>query len=128
MDHAVPGIRVEYRQNSTIVMLMEEKILQEVDIQVLENSIMPLIEESGKIKLVMDFCNVRFLTSSALGLLIRISKKVYESEGSLKLCSIDPKIFEVFRITRLDKVFDIYDELDQAVDSFESQTDAECGK
>lgn len=43
------------------------------------------------------------------------SKKVYESDGSLRLCCIEPKIMKVFKITRLDKVFDIYATQEKAI-------------
>jgi anti-sigma B factor antagonist len=50
-------------------------------------------------------------------LLIRLSKKVYERKGQLKLCGINAKIFEIFKITRLDRVFDICRDVDEAVGS-----------
>ncbi len=119
MNQAEPKISIEYKGNVTIAILTEEKILQEVDIQDLENSIMALIEQVSGINLIINFCNIKFLTSSALGLLIRVIKKMHETGGKLKLCSIDPKILEVFTITRLDKVFEIYDSQAEAVESFE---------
>ncbi len=114
MDQVQPKIAVEYDKNATIVTLTDERILDESEVQALANSLMPLVEEADGINLVIDFGNVKFLTSAVLGLLIRVSKKVYESGGQLKLCSINPKIFEIFRITRLDRVFDIYEDRLQA--------------
>ena len=114
MDQVQPKIAVEYDKNATIVTLTDERILDESEVQALSNSLMPLVEEADGINLVIDFGNVKFLTSAVLGLLIRVSKKVYESGGQLKLCSIRPKIFEIFRITRLDRVFDIYADRDEA--------------
>ncbi len=119
MNQAEPKIRIEYEGKVTIAILTEEKILQEVDIQGLENSIMALIEEISGINLIINLCNIKFLTSSALGLLIHVLKKMHETGGKLKLCSIDPKILEVFTITRLDKVFEIYDSQAAALESFE---------
>jgi len=118
MEQASPKICVVYAKNAVIAILQEAKILQEEDIQALESSIIPLIDQTGRINLVINFCNVKFLTSSALGLLIRINKKVYESQGQLKLCAINPNILEIFRITRLDEIFDICDNQDEAVQSF----------
>jgi len=117
MDQVQPKIAVEYDKNATIVTLMDERILDESEVQALANSLMPLVEETNAINLVIDFGNVKFLTSAVLGLLIRVSKKVYESGGQLKLCSINPKIFEIFKITRLDRVFDIYEDRSEATDS-----------
>ena len=118
MVNAHPKIAVEYAGKATIATLTDEKILEEADIQALESSIMPVIEQSKDIALVMNFLKVKFLSSAVLGLLIRVSKKVYESNGQLKLCSINPKIYEIFKITRLDKVFDISENLDKALQSF----------
>jgi anti-sigma B factor antagonist len=52
-----------------------------------------------------------------LGLLIRISKRVVEHNGTLKLCNINPKIYEVFKITQLTKVFEIHKDVKSAVAS-----------
>jgi anti-sigma B factor antagonist len=113
-----PRISVEYAENATIVTFTDEKILEEKDVQALQESIMSVIESaSGGINLILDFRNVRFLSSAVLGLLIRISKKVYEHDGQLKLCSINPKIYKVFKITRLTKIFDIYQDIESAIES-----------
>lgn len=111
-------INVRYVDDATVVTFTEEKILQEEDIRKLQESIISLVEQAAKIHLVLDFRNVRFLSSAVLGMLIRISKKVYESEGSLSLCNIDPKIYQVFKITRLNKIFNIYKDLDSALEVF----------
>ncbi len=113
-----PRISVEYSDNAAIITFTDEKILEDKDVQALQESIMSVIEStSGDIKLILDFRNVRFLSSAVLGLLIRISKKVYEHDGQLKLCSIDPKIYKIFKITRLTKIFDIYKDIESASES-----------
>ncbi len=112
-----PRISVEYVENATIVSFVDEKILEEMDIRALQETIMSVIESaSGGMNMVLDFGNVRFLSSAVLGLLIRISKRIYERDGRLKLCNINPKIYEVFKITRLTKTFDIYNDVDSALD------------
>lgn len=115
MDQVKPKISVDYTENAVVATLTDEKILEQADIEALEASIMPLVEQGGGMNLVISFADVKFLTSAVLGLLIRVSKKVYESDGQLKLCSIEPKILEIFKITRLDKVFDIYEDREQAL-------------
>ena len=118
-----PMISVEYSGNATVVRFTDEKILEEKDIKALQESIMPIVESaSGRINLILDFGNVRFLSSAVLGLLIRISKRIYECDGQLKLCNINPKIYEIFKITRLTKTFDIYGSIESAVEDL-SRTD-----
>jgi len=112
-----PQISVDYVNEITVVTFTAEKILDEADIQALGDSIFPLIDQVEGISLVLDFQNVRFLTSSMLGLLIRISKKVIETAGKLRLCCITDKILEIFQITRLDNVFAICADRKRAIKS-----------
>ncbi len=118
MDKISPKIVVEYKVFATVVTLTQEKILEDMEITAIEHSIMPLINDADTVKMIINFSNVKFLSSAVLGLLIRISKKIYEKQGQLRLCCIDPKILNVFKITRLDRVFEIYDTQDQAIASF----------
>ena len=115
MEPVKPRVSVEYAESATIVTFTDEKILEDRDIQALAESIMSVIEQAGRINLILDFCNVRFLSSAVLGLLIRVSKKVYERDGRLGLCNINPKIYEIFKITRLTKIFDIYRDIESAI-------------
>lgn len=119
MSNQAPKISVEYTEKATIALLTDEKILKEDDIKALENSLMPLVDQNPGINLIIDFSNVRFFSSAVLGLLIRVSKKIYESGGRLKLCSIDSKIYEIFKITRLDTIFEICDDRQKATRSLD---------
>ena len=111
-----PSISVEYAGNATIIGFTDDKILEEKDIQALRDSIMSIIEQAERINLILDFGNVRFLSSAVLGLLIQLSKRIYERDGQLMLCSINPKIYEIFKITRLTKTFDIYNDIESATE------------
>jgi anti-sigma B factor antagonist len=116
MAEIKPKISIEYADNATIVSFTDEKILEERDIKALQDSIMSIVEQAKRIKLILDFGNVRFLSSAVLGLLIRLSKRIYEQDGQLKLCNISPKIFEIFKITRLTSTFDIYKDVESAIE------------
>jgi anti-sigma B factor antagonist len=112
-----PRISVRYAGEATVVSFTDEKILEEKDINELQALLMSVIESAAsKINLILDFGNVRFLSSAVLGLLIRVSKRIYEQEGQLKLCNINPRIYEIFKITRLTKTFDIYTDVESAAE------------
>ena len=117
-----PRISVEFVGNATVIRFADEKILEEKDIKALQESIISVIEQAEQVNLVLDFGNVRFLSSAVLGLLIRISKRIYERDGQLRLCNISPKIYEIFKITRLTKSFDIHRDVESAVEDL-SQAD-----
>ena len=115
MEQAKAKISIEYIENATVVTFTEPRILEQSEIEALADSIIPLIEQTEELNLVIDFSKVQFCSSAVLGLLIRISKKVYQKNGSLGLCCISPTILEIFRITRLDTIFDIYGTQAQAI-------------
>ncbi len=114
-----PRISVEYKENATVITFADEKILEDSDIRALQQSIMSVIDQAGSINLVLDFQNVNFLSSAVLGLLIRISKKVHEQDGHLRLCNITPKIYEIFKITRLTEAFKVHKDRQSAIQSFD---------
>ena len=99
----------------TIVNLLDKKILDEAVIQDLGDDLFQLVDQHYKVKLALNFEKVEFLSSAALGKLITLNKKVQAENGTLKLCCISPQIYEVFRITKLNKLFDITDTVDQAL-------------
>ncbi len=111
-----PRISVDYTDKAVIIKFADEKILEDKDIAAVQEAIMSVVEQTQRINLVLDFSNVKFLSSAVLGFLIRVSKKVYERDGQLRLCNINPKIYEIFKITRLTKVFDIYPDMENAVE------------
>jgi anti-sigma B factor antagonist len=117
-----PRVSVEYGEKATIITFTDEKILEERDIIELQESLMGVIEQSEKISLILDFANVKFLSSAVLGLLIRVSKKIYEQDGQLRLCNISPRIYEIFKITRLTKIFDILPDRAAAASSFTNES------
>lgn len=118
MTEIKPRISIEYSGKAAIVHFTDEKILEEKDIEALQDSVNSIIEQAERINLILDFGNVRFLSSAILGLLIRISKRIYEHEGQLRLCNINPKIYEIFKITRLTKTFDIYNDIESAIENW----------
>ena len=60
-------------------------------------------------KLVLNFSNVEFLSSSALSKLITFDKKSDRNDAKLILTNIAPEIYQFFAITKLDTVFTIKD-------------------
>lgn len=101
-----------------IVEFSDRKILDELCIMEIQEELARLVDQSPGVKLVLSFKNVEHLSSAALGMLITLGKKVEESGGKLRLSDINPQIFEVFKITRLNKVFDIHPSIDKARESF----------
>src|SRR5690606_6829716 len=109
---------IEQIGDVTVARFVDKKILDENNIQIIGNQLFGLVEEDGRKKIVLDFTNVEYLSSAALGKLITLDKKVKTAAGKLRLCAIRPEIYEVFEITRLNKIFDIRKTQDEALEGF----------
>jgi anti-sigma B factor antagonist len=102
----------------TVVRFVDRKILDEATIQELGQELFNLVEEENRSKLLLNFTSVEFLSSAALGKLITLDKKVKAHGGKLKLANIRPEIYEVFAITKLNKLFDIKEDEADALAAF----------
>jgi anti-sigma B factor antagonist len=102
----------------TVARFIDKKILDETNIQIIGNQLFGLVDEDRREKIVLDFSSVEYLSSAALGKLITLDKKVKAARGKLRLCSIRPDIYEVFAITKLNKLFDIYENQEKALEGF----------
>jgi anti-sigma B factor antagonist len=111
-------LQIEQIGQVTVVSLTNRKLLVEESIQAVGEDLFRLVEQSGRTKLLLNFSNVEHMSSAVLGMLVRLNKKVLVSGGKLALCGIDPQIREVFEITKLDKVFSIHSDEQEALQTF----------
>ena len=102
----------------TVVKFLDKKILDETNIQELGVELIGLVEQDNRKSILLNFSHVEFLSSAALGKLITLDRKVKAAKGRLKMSNIRPEIFEVFQITKLNKVFDIRNDEAEAVAAF----------
>src|SRR6202162_909517 len=107
-------LEVEDIGDVTVGNFVERKILDEQNIQIIGDQLFSLVDEVGRRKLLLNFGNVEYLSSAALGKLITLNKKLQAAGGKLILCNIDPQIYEVFEITKLKKLFNIHKEEETA--------------
>ncbi|MBC7833940.1 MAG: STAS domain-containing protein [Phycisphaerales bacterium] len=111
-------LRVRKDNDVTQVEFVDRNILDEANIQQIREEIERLVEGAPRPKLLISFANVDHLSSAALGALITINNKVKSRDGQLRLANIDPQIYEVFKITKLDRIFQIHESTDRAMASF----------
>ena len=85
---------------------------QELKQQVLEQL------EGGDTKFVIDLAKTGYIDSSGLGVLVSLSKKIREQGGELRLASLSEDLRTLFELTKLDTLFRIADDKEQALDGF----------
>ncbi len=101
------------------VLHLQGKIMGGPDATSLHEKLHELIE-TGTRSVVIDLRDVDWMNSSGLGILIGGLSAIRKSGGDLRLASVTEKIEEVLRITKLDRVFDVYGSTEEAVTSYGS--------
>ena len=118
MTEEQPHLTVTKSDGVCVVEFADRKILDELAISEIQDELSKLVEGVKNVRLLLSFKNVEHLSSAALGTLIALNKQVAEQKGQLKLSDITPPIYEVFKITRLNKLFSIYGTAREALASF----------
>ncbi len=108
-------LRVRSVEDVTAVRFQESSILDTQLIHDIAQELDQLIEAENNRKLLLDFTEVKFFSSSALGILVTLSKKMAEIEGQLVICALAAELRKVFKITNLDKLFRFADDEVQAL-------------
>lgn len=110
-------VRIEDRQGVKLVRLRASALLTEEEVETLGQALLGLAEVPGR-RIVLSFLGVTHITSVVLNRLVLAQRRLQESGGELRLADIDPHVYEMFTITRLDRRFRIFEREDEAVASF----------
>jgi len=77
--------------------------------------------------LVLDLNNVDFIDSTGLGVMVGAAKRMRMASGGFRIVCSQAHLVELFQLTRLDEVFDLYEELDDALVGIEAGPDDSGG-
>ncbi len=102
---------------NAVVFEIKGKLLGGPEATELNDSIKKYLEE-GKKNIVIDLSGVTYVNSTGMGTLIRNYTTVMNSGGKLKLASINERMRGLLSITKLNQIFEIYDTVEDAVNSF----------
>ncbi|NRB21037.1 MAG: STAS domain-containing protein [Rhodobacteraceae bacterium] len=98
-------------ESGQIVTVNAERIDAAIAIQFKED--MRSETEGGASRVILDLSEVKFIDSSGLGAIVAAMKQLGSSR-KLDLAGLSPMVEKVFRLTRMDTVFDLYASLSEA--------------
>ena len=70
--------------------------------------------QSGNDRIVLDTSEVHFIDSSALGVIISVVKSLH-GEGEIVISSAQESVDRLFKVTRMDKLFQMFPATEEAV-------------
>jgi anti-sigma B factor antagonist len=74
--------------------------------------------DTGHTKIIIDCRKMGYISSLGIGSLVALQTKLRRKGGVVKLAAIFGRAMEVMRLVHLDKMFDIYGDLEFARESF----------
>jgi anti-sigma B factor antagonist len=84
------------------------------------NDLLHKLIDEGKMNVVVDLADVKFMNSSGLGMMIGGLTTMKKAGGNLKLARVTEKIESLLIITKLITIFEFFDNVEDAVKSFSS--------
>jgi len=102
--------------NGYTVLFIQEERVDAHNSGDLKEAILRLIEQ-GEVNIIVQLERVRFIDSSGLGALLSGYKNATAKSGKLALANMQQQVLSMFELTRLNRVFDIYADLNEAFDS-----------
>ena len=90
-----------------VIRFRERKIMDVAYIEAMAEELFRLVS-GDPVKLALNFEGVDFLASAALNKVLTLERRLRGQGGQLALCCLSPTMKDVFAITRLGEVFDIY--------------------
>lgn len=77
------------------------------------------ILEGDRLKLVLDFGGVDYLSSAGMRLLLNLTKKLKSKQGRVAISSLHSDVMEVIRMAGFDHILDIYQDEKEALGAFD---------
>jgi anti-sigma B factor antagonist len=104
-------------KGGVIILTVQGEMVGGPDAALLTERLRDFTDEK-KNKIVMNMESVGFMNSSGLGILIGALTTVRNSGGDVKLLHLSKRLQDLIRITKMDRVFDVFENEDEAIGSF----------
>ena len=116
-------MEIVHRRMNRVDILAVSGRMQAPEAATFQERINQLFSE-GRFRILLDFANLEYISSPGLRVLIEARKRAREwkvtdfERGDVRIVNLSPRIREVFDLTGFTSLFQIYDDLAEAVGSF----------
>lgn len=104
---ATQRLTVSDEDGIRVVRFLDRRLFDDLVVRDVGDQLYALLPRSGAITLVIDFSGVESVSSSMLGKLLLLQRRVDNAGGQLRLCELSSVVRAVFATTNLDRLFSI---------------------
>jgi anti-sigma B factor antagonist len=115
----MPRIEKRIVEPDVVVLDISGSIRLGRDCQDVEWAVEDLIRGHAN-KVVLDLSGLEYLDSTGIGILVMCVGKMTAAGGELRLASLQPRIVELMKMTRLDQIWTFYPTVAAAAETFMS--------
>ncbi len=102
---SAPKLLIQTIADVTTVEFQDTRLLESQQLEAVGQELYKLVDRMDRRKLILDFSNVQFLASAAIGVLINLHNKCSAIKGTFVICGMRKDLMRVFEIMKLTKMF-----------------------
>ena len=111
-------MKYKIREDGKVTIIdLSGKLMGGEDADLFRDLLHGLLEE-GKKSVVVNLAGIRWINSTGVGILITGYTTMRRNKGDLKLLNVSNKIQSILYVTKLNLIFECFDDLDEAIASF----------
>jgi anti-sigma B factor antagonist len=105
----MPKIVAEPGPKAMVISFLSTAIPNETEVGEAAAALNHYMSNAAEKTIILDLSRVRIMSSAMIGELVKFRKNCQQQNKKLKLCGLNGDVREVFRITKMDKLFKIYE-------------------
>lgn len=109
---------MEFKEHGEVLVIATDGRLDALVAPLFKDEVRRIVEQELKHKILVDLGKTAFIDSSGCGALVASLRRLIRANGELKLACPNPQAKSLFELTRLHEIFEIYDDLESALQSF----------
>jgi anti-sigma B factor antagonist len=74
--------------------------------------------DAGRVRLVVDGTQLKYISSAGLGVFMSFIEEIRDKGGDLKICSLSPKVRQIFDILGFQAIYEMVDSRAAALQRF----------
>lgn len=117
-DKTFDHVQVEYVRDVVIIKVLDDIVSEYVDNF---TKLLDIVIKQRKFNIVIDFSDVDYMCSFALGMVVHLLKKVREKGGDMCLCGVGDWLTNLFTIARVSEIIKIVKTKEEAIEFFEKK-------
>lgn len=111
-------VQIGDREREGVVLIdLKGRLVAGDNVAALREKVASLVT-GGRVNAVLNLAHVDYIDSSGLGALVMCFTTLRKAEGKLKLLNLTRRNVELLVLTKLETVFEVFDDEQQAINSF----------